>query len=244
MRDDKLNSMPPRPSADRIPRALLARWFVREVLGVVILGVILFVSAGRIDWPAAWVLLGITLLWVFAMALAIIPRHPDLIAERLGPRKGGKRWDVVILSLFGLATIVKSVIAGLDQRFGWTVDFPPGLQQVSVILLLTGYGLIVWATAANAFFAQTVRIQTERGHKVVTGGPYRMVRHPGYLGTIVTELAAPLLLASWWALLIGIIAAGLFVIRTHFEDRTLQDELEGYQAYTNKTRYRLVPGIW
>ena len=107
-----------------------------------------------------------------------------------------------------------------------------------------GYTLVVWATAANAFFAQTVRIQRERGHAVATGGPYQFMRHPGYAGTILFELAVPVMLGSWWALVPGSLVALLIIIRTALEDRTLQKELDGYQEYAKRVHYRLLPGIW
>ncbi len=104
--------------------------------------------------------------------------------------------------------------------------------------------MVEWATGSNAFFSLTVRIQKERGQAVVEGGPYRFVRHPSYVGGILFELAAPIMLGSWWALIPGGLDAVLFVIRTALEDKTLQAELDGYPAYTERTRYRLVPGVW
>ena len=107
-----------------------------------------------------------------------------------------------------------------------------------------GYALFVWALASNTYFSQIVRIQSERGHAVVTGGPYRFIRHPGYIGAIVFELAVPIVLASWWALAISILGAFLLILRTVLEDRTLQAELPGYTEYVHRVRYRLVPGVW
>jgi len=112
------------------------------------------------------------------------------------------------------------------------------------LLVAVGYSIVLWAIASNAFFAPVVRIQTERGHTVVTRGPYRIVRHPGYVGAILFTLAMPLMLASWWSLIPSAAAAILYVIRTALEDRTLQAELSGYTEFTQKTRYRLVPGVW
>ena len=104
--------------------------------------------------------------------------------------------------------------------------------------------MVEWATGSNAFFSLTVRIQKERSHAVATGGPYRFVRHPSYAGGILFELAAPIMLGSWWALIPGGLNAILFVIRTALEDKTLQAELDGYQEYAQRTRYRVLPGIW
>jgi protein-S-isoprenylcysteine O-methyltransferase Ste14 len=148
------------------------------------------------------------------------------------------------MSAIGLLGLVRLLVAGFDQRYGWTGDFPMAAQIVALILAAAGYALGVWATASNAFFSQIVRVQSEREHAVATGGPYRFVRHPAYTGTILFELAVPVLLASWWALVPGLINVVLFVVRTALEDRTLQAELGGYVDYARQVRYRLLPRIW
>jgi protein-S-isoprenylcysteine O-methyltransferase Ste14 len=112
------------------------------------------------------------------------------------------------------------------------------------VITALGYALVVWATGSNALFSQIVRIQKERGHAVATGGPYRFVRHPSYVGTILVELATPIMLGSWWALIPGALDAILFVIRTSLEDKTLRRELDGYQEYADRVWYRLLPGVW
>ncbi len=225
-------------------KKLIARFAIRETMGVVIMGVALFWSAGRIDWWPAWALLAVMLAWIIAMGFAILRFNPDLLAERLGPRKGGKQWDLIIMGIVGLAELARLIIAGLDQRYGWTGGFPIAAQIAALAVCALGYALGVWATASNAFFSQIVRIQTERGHAVATGGPYQYVRHPAYVGTILYQLAMPVLLASWWALIPGGVNAILLVIRTALEDRTLQAELSGYADYARLVRHRLLPGIW
>jgi len=222
----------------------VARWFVREIMGTVMMGALLFLSAGRIDWMAGWALVVITLLWVIGTALVVIPRSPELLAERAGPKKGGKTWDTLIVSVLGLLLLVGYCVAGLDVRFGWSTGIAPTTQLVALVVTLLGYAIFVWATGANAYFSQIVRIQTERGHTVATGGPYRWVRHPGYVGTIVLLLATPIMLGSWWALIPGGISVLLIVVRTALEDRMLRVELPGYTDYARQVRYRLVPGLW
>lgn len=223
---------------------LIARFAFREGVGVIFMAVALFWSAGGIDWWPAWAMIAVTSVWILATAIAIVRHYPDLLAERLGPRKGAKRWDTAIMSVHGILQLAVYIVAGLDQRYGWTVGLPLTAQVAALIVCSLGYGIIVWATASNAFFSQIVRIQTDRGHTVATGGPYHYVRHPAYAGGVLTEVSAPILLASWWALVIGSVDAFLMILRTALEDRTLKAELPGYREYVQEVRYRLIPGIW
>jgi len=135
-------------------------------------------------------------------------------------------------------------VAGLDRRYGWSPG--PGfvLGAVALMIALLGSALVIWAAASNTFFSAIVRIQKDRGHTVVTGGPYAAVRHPGYVGTIAVNLAAPVVLGSVWALAICAVIVVLVVIRTALEDRTLQCELDGYADYARRVRWRLLPGVW
>jgi protein-S-isoprenylcysteine O-methyltransferase Ste14 len=184
------------------------------------------------------------LAWAAATGIVILRTNPALLAERLGPRKGAKAWDTAILGVVGLATLARLIVAGLDQRYGWTSGIAQAWQVAALAAGALGYALVVWATGSNAFFSQIVRIQAERGHAVATQGPYQWVRHPAYLGTIIFELTSPVLLASWWAFLPGALNAILFVARTALEDRALQAELPGYAEYAARVRYRLLPGVW
>lgn len=217
---------------------------MRETMGLLMMAVLLIVCAGRADWVMGWALVIITALWIAGTALATLPRNPELLAERMGPRKGSKTWDTVIISLFGTIKIVEYVVAGLDVRYGWSAGFPVALQVVALVLTVLSYALIIRSIKENAFFALTVRIQTERGHTVISSGPYRFVRHPGYVGAILSEVGIPAMLGSWFALALGVVVAVLFVVRTVLEDRALILELPGYRAYTEQVRYRLVPGVW
>jgi len=223
---------------------LFIRYAIRETMGIVIMGVALFWSAGTMNWWAAWAALAVMLAWSTATAIVILRFNPDLLAERLGPRKGAKGWDTAIMSLLGLTQLARYIVAGLDQRYGWTGGLPLAAQIVALAVCVLGYALVVWATASNAYFSQIVRIQLERGQAVVTGGPYQAVRHPAYLGAILFELAVPVLLASWPALLISGFSAILLIFRTALEDRTLQAELKGYVEYARQVPCRLLPGIW
>jgi protein-S-isoprenylcysteine O-methyltransferase Ste14 len=228
----------------KVPTKLLIRYSIRECLGIVIMAVALFWSAGTMNWPSAWAALAVMLAWSTATAIVILRFNPDLLAERLGPRKGAKAWDTAIMSLLGLTQLARYIVAGLDQRYGWTGGLPFAAQMAALVVCVLGYALVVWATASNAYFSQIVRIQSERGHRVATSGPYHTVRHPAYLGAILYELAVPVLLASWPALLISGLSVILLILRTALEDRTLQAELSGYTDYARQVPYRLLPGIW
>lgn len=223
----------------------VTRWLIREIMGVIMVGVILFWSAGRLDWWMGWGVTAVYALWVAANAIILIPRSPELLAERANRRlKGVKSWDNVLLGIIGILTIAKYVVAGLDVRYGWSAPLIASLQITALILAAWGYALVTWSMVANAFFSLVVRIQEDRGQQVCTTGPYRFVRHPGYVGSIIFELAVPIALGSWWAFIAGLLIAILTVLRTALEDKTLQNELDGYQTYAQNVRFRLIPGIW
>jgi protein-S-isoprenylcysteine O-methyltransferase Ste14 len=235
------NPQTPQPIATS---RIIARWVFRETMGLVMLAVILFVSAGRLDWWWGWAYVVIMTAWVIATGAAVIPRHPRLLADRLNPSKASKQWDTAIMGFVGVLGLGGYVVAGLDERYGWTTGIPPALQWAALILTAAGYALTVWATASNAFFSLIVRIQTERGHTVATGGPYRFIRHPSYLGQIALYLAVPVMLGSGWAALTGAATALLILLRTALEDSMLQTELAGYKEYAADVRFRLIPGVW
>jgi protein-S-isoprenylcysteine O-methyltransferase Ste14 len=230
---------------DKEVSRLVTRWLIREIMGVVMVAVILFLSAGRWDWGWGWALVGVYAAWVGTNAVLMIPRHPELLAERAQRSiKGMKSWDKTLISLIGVLTLVKYIVAGLDIRFGWSAVVPDGVHVTGLVLAAAGYALGTWAMVENAYFSMVVRYQEERGHTVCDSGPYRFVRHPAYIGTIVFEMMIPLLLGSWWTLIPSGLVVLLTVIRTALEDKTLQAELPGYSGYSRKTKYRLVPGIW
>jgi len=222
----------------------VALYFLYDILSVFGMGVALFWSAGQIDWWSAWAAIVVWLAWFTAMDIFVLRFNPDLMVERLAPPKGAKTWDKALLSILRLTELVRYILAGLDQRYGWTGGFPLAAQIGALMVCALSIAVFIWAIASNTFFSQVVRIQTDRGHKVATGGPYRYVRHPGYLGMILFELAISTLLASWWALIAGGLCALLLVLRTALEDRTLQAELTGYSDYARQVRYRLMPGVW
>jgi protein-S-isoprenylcysteine O-methyltransferase Ste14 len=156
-----------------------------------------------------------------------------------------RKWDKIVSGLYALAMyFALPLVAGLDVRFGWARDISVAWHVAGAVVFAVGLELSAWAMIANAYFSTAVRIQSDRGHTVCSTGPYRFVRHPGYVGFILQSISVPFLLGSLWALIPGITATVLMIIRTSLEDRTLQAELPGYQDYVQKVRYRLVPGIW
>ncbi len=223
---------------------IIIRWAIRETMGLVMMGVILFLASGRLNWTMAWALILVMAAWVVATGRTVIPRYPQLLADRVSPPPGAKIWDAVIMGIAGGLSVAGYVIAGLDLRYGWTVGMPAAVPIAALVVTVIGYSIVVWATASNAFFSMAVRIQKERGHTVATGGPYRFIRHPAYVGMVLQFLGSPIVLGSWWAGLTGLVCALLILLRTALEDRTLLSELPGYREYAAQVRYRLIPGIW
>jgi len=158
--------------------------------------------------------------------------------------KDTKPWDKILAPLLGIGSILVLLVAGLDRSYGWSSPFSLIVNILALTGIVIGYAFSSWALVANRFFSGTVRIQTERGHHVVSSGPYRLIRHPGYAGGLLGYVLIPVLLDSLWAFIPAGLLAAVMVVRTALEDRTLQAELPGYAAYAQKTRCRLIPGVW
>jgi len=238
-----LNSTPTNVRQNALDRSGISRLI--QVFGsMVIMGVVLFLAAGRWDWIAAWVYLVLNVLIVATVGLWVGRRNPDLINERGRIGQSAKSWDKVVMILYTVTMFGLCIVAGLDAvRFGWTT-MHVSLQAVGVVGLFLSMAITYWAMLSNPFLSTTVRIQEERGHQVATTGPYRFVRHPMYVGVIVLWLSTALILGSWWALVPGLIIAVLIIVRTALEDRMLQAELPGYADYAKRVRARLIPGVW
>jgi protein-S-isoprenylcysteine O-methyltransferase Ste14 len=211
---------------------------------VILEAVILFAAAGRLDWLWAWVYLAICLGTLLINGTIMLRTSPETIAERGRPGETAT-WDKVVSGLWALALyLLLPLVAGLDVRFTWTGDLATAWNIAGAAALVAGFALAAWAMLANAYFSTAVRIQSDRGQTVCRSGPYRLLRHPGYVGFILQSFGTALVLGSLWALVPGLVAAALIVVRTALEDRFLQTELAGYQEYTRDVRHRLVPGIW
>jgi protein-S-isoprenylcysteine O-methyltransferase Ste14 len=227
-------------------KPIIWRTIVQLVIVIVLAPFIPLIISVRWDWWQAWGY-AVTSILAFALSRMLVARkHPDLIAERARfmEAKDTKSWDKILAPLLGLGSILILVVAGLDKYYGWSPASTLTVNLVALCGLILGYGFSSWALIENRFFAGTVRIQTERGHHVISTGPYRIVRHPGYAGGLFGYLFIPLLLDSLWAWIPAILLAVVMVVRTALEDKTLQAELPGYKEFAGKTKYRLLPGIW
>ncbi len=208
-----------------------------------------FAAAGRWRDGRAWTYFGAgAFYYLFAISgvLARSPRFIEIVNARGGrarDARGTKDWDKVIGALLAAMYLVLPVTAGLDARFGWSA-LPRAWLVPGILLFVLAGALGHWAMLANPFFEKTARIQEERGHRVATGGPYRFVRHPGYVAFTAMAFALPLGVGSAWALAPAGVNAALIVARTALEDRMLHRELPGYAEYARHTRYRLLPGVW
>jgi protein-S-isoprenylcysteine O-methyltransferase Ste14 len=215
--------------------------YVQSAAFLILAAVALFASAGDIQILSFWLYLAIYAA-VFIVSLLIL--DPDLVRERMRP--GGKR-PPLALWLFTLVMVLHWVMAGLDRgRFHWSDNIMPvWLQALGLVAIAAGYALALWAMYVNRFFSSVVRIQSDRGQHVVTSGPYRWVRHPGYLAGIVVILMSGVALGSWPATAMLVVFCMPFLLyRASTEDRMLQAALGGYRDYASRVRWRLMPGIW
>ncbi len=218
---------------------------LRLVAGTAACAALLFVAAGSAAWPAAWAYLAIITAVMVVYAALVARLHPDLIEERLHPPADAKQWDKPLAAIVAVVgPIVLLLLCGLDHRFQWTGPTPIWAQAAGLFAVAAGGALSNWAVAANRFFSALVRIQRDRGHRVVDTGPYRYVRHPGYAGAMVYMLGVPFALGSLVALGAAALLSVVLSVRTELEDRTLRNELEGYADYARRVRFRLFPGVW
>jgi protein-S-isoprenylcysteine O-methyltransferase Ste14 len=219
-------------------------WTIKNVASTAVFGTLMFLAAGRLDWIMGWVFVAIMVLNVALMLAVIGGRNPGLLAERSGLHRDTKPWDPPLAAFMGYSPFLIVLAAALDLRFGWTRPPALGVSLAMLAPVVAGWAVMYWAMMANRFFSATVRIQADRGHAVVSTGPYRLVRHPGYAAAVVIYAALPVLLGSVCAFVPFALFLAVVVVRTGLEDRTLRAELPGYEEYCRATRWRLVPGIW
>jgi len=227
------------------------RTMIRAVIGFALFlflnPVAVFIAAGTKNWPMAWVYVVMLLASLLISRLIALKLHPDMLKERarFTDAEGMKPWDRFLSMFVGLlGPLLAAIVAGLDHRFEWGMAVSGTVQLIAASILAGGFAISVWAMVVNRFFSSVVRIQKEREHSVVTGGPYCLVRHPSYAGAIWAYLAFPFMLDALWALVPAALLTVALIVRTALEDRTLRQELPGYEEYAQRTRYRLFPGIW
>ncbi len=219
------------------------RYIIQRMTLLCAFAVILFVVAGTLRWLRGWIWVVLILFLETSTLIIMAKRAPETLKQRGSRHVGVKTFDKAFMVCWLALSLIAPVVAGLDKRFGWS-HMPMATLYCGLVLVTLVWPLGTWAMVENEHFEQLVRIQTDRAHRVVTSGPYQIVRHPGYAGAIVGTLATPLILGTWWTFIPAGAVALLFIIRTALEDRTLRNELEGYEAYAQQTRYRLLPGIW
>jgi len=232
------------PTAQR--NAIITKGLRTVFLVTALMSATLFLSVGTLIWPKAWIFIGLFVSYFIIWVSWGLRNDPDLLMERaqaMEKENKGKSWDKTLVKVNLLVSFTLYIVAGLDTRFQWSA-MGISLQWVGFVLLILGYVLPQLALTNNPFASGVVRIQKDRGHTVSSGGPYKFVRHPMYLGSLLADLGTPLFFGSYWALIPGAIMAALFIYRTAREDQTLQEELLGYKEYSQKVRYRLVPGVW
>lgn len=207
---------------------------------------LLFAAAGTVKWPMGWVYVALSTVGTGTAHLLVAWRHPDTLQERARGfhAEGVQSWDRWLLPVVIWSSILMLAVAGLDHRFGWSDVGSTRLAWAAMVPAAAGYVLAAWAMVENRFFSGTVRIQADRGHTVISSGPYRLVRHPGYAGSMLATIFVPLILGSWWAFVPAGVAIAAIIVRTALEDGVLRRELDGYEAFAHRTRRRLVPGVW
>lgn len=224
---------------------MIAKWLLQSLAWMVGLGALLMVPAGTLHWPAAWVFLGFMTVDGLLFGLWLAKTNPALLAERMRApiQPDQPDADKTVILAFGFAVLIWFIAIGLDHRFHWS-RMPVALQGLGLALLIVSSAFIMWVFHENSFASAVVKLQAERGHRVVASGPYAFVRHPMYSGAVVFQVGTALLLGSWWGTAMTPIFAVLFAIRTRIEEDTLKRGLRDYADYAARVRYRLVPGLW
>jgi protein-S-isoprenylcysteine O-methyltransferase Ste14 len=204
-------------------------------------GAILFIAAGTFSWKWAWFVLLLALV-LLIINLVVLPA--ELIEERGRKKDNVKKWDKMLSSIIMFPTILMYVFSGLDRRFHWTGEISVFINIAGLVFIFLGSMLFTWSMVSNKFFSTLVRLQTDRQHTVVTEGPYKYIRHPGYLGYIIFTFTTPIALGAYWGLIFSVTIGILLVVRTSLEDATLTKELRGYAEYTENVKYKLIPFLW
>ncbi|WP_455278420.1 methyltransferase [[Eubacterium] cellulosolvens] len=217
---------------------------LRFLLFPLVLGVLLFIPADTLDWPAAWIYIIIYMCFGITVVSWLGRNNPELLKERMiFLKKTAHGWDKVVVIGSTVLFVALYTIPGFDFRYKWS-QMPIILNIIGFVGIVCSFVLIFLVMRENTYLSRVVEIQRERGHTVITTGPYRFVRHPMYVGVIVMFFCTSLVLSSFYGLIPALLLTIILGIRTHFEDKMLHKELPGYKEYAEKTRYRIFPGIW
>ncbi|MCK1745530.1 isoprenylcysteine carboxylmethyltransferase family protein [Bradyrhizobium sp. 139] len=224
---------------------MIAKLLLQNTISTVAMGALLFASAGTLQWPSAWVFLATCALLGPLCGWWLYRVDPALLAERLRPvlQRDQPAADKVFMTVFVFAMLAWLVAMGLDRRT-LASDMPVAFQVLGLVLFLLSMLFVLWVFRENSFAAPVVKLQAERAQRVISTGPYAHVRHPMYSGVILFFAGVPLLLGTWWGLVMVPLILVLFAIRIGIEERTLREGLPGYSDYVTRVRYRLLPGIW
>ena len=225
-------------------RGILFQARVRTLLALPVLLGALFGTAGDLTWQPGWIYSAILTLSTVLPLYGPLQFDLGLIEERLSRRTDAEPWDKAFVALIGVFSIVELAIPGLDHRWQWSCAAPAWLMWAGAAGVVLGTAGLTWAMRTNRFFSAYVRIQRDRQHHVITSGPYRYVRHPGYATWMVQGLSLPLLFGSWWTFIPIAGISLVFIVRTRLEDNVLMEKLQGYREYASQVRYRLLPGVW
>lgn len=232
-------------STSMTPNAALLKTLAGILASLLFIAVLLFAGAGRLNWRLGWLFVAVWGLLRFEFILLLRWHDPALLVERATRHENTQVYDRLIMPVYILFAFGTILVAGLDGgRFRWSGEMPIALIITAYGIYLIGNGLASWAVSSNPFFSFESRLQADRNQKVTRLGPYRFVRHPAYLATILFWPVTGLLMESWYAVIPGLLAALMMFMRTVYEDRMLQAELPGYAEYAQQVRYRLFPGIW
>lgn len=219
---------------------LLCSALIKVTLGIVLVGLLVFLPAGTLSYPLGWLFMGLLFVPMLIAGFVMLFKAPDLLKKRLDAKE--KQADQkAVVAVSGLMFIGGFVVAGLDYRFGWS-QMPLGVTLVASVLFLVAYGLYAQVLRENAYLSRTIKV--EEGQKVISTGLYGVVRHPMYAATILLFLMMPLVLGSWYGAIVFLIYPGLIVLRLKGEEKLLAKELPGYEEYQKKVKYRLIPFIW
>jgi protein-S-isoprenylcysteine O-methyltransferase Ste14 len=224
---------------------MITRLLLQNIIWIFGMGAVLFLSAGTWHWTAGWIFLATMAVLGLADGLWLARSDPDLLTERMNSmmQPGQPTADKIFIVAFGCIALVWFIVIGLERRTQ-TASMPAILQVLGFVLLLLSNVFVMWVMRTNSFAAPVVKIQTERGQRVIHTGPYAYVRHPMYSGTILFFAGLPLLLGSWFGLIMMPLFVLLFGYRATLEERTLIAGLPGYTDYVTRVRYRMIPGVW